>query len=103
MIINKRDNVEINLSDGHKYALSDIKKGENIIKYGYPIGHATCDIKKGEHVHTHNVKTMLSDNLEYTYNPHFYELDSENKDRTFMGVAGRLGRWGFRERKPCSL
>ena len=31
---------------GHKIAINDIKKGENIIKYGYPIGHATEDIKK---------------------------------------------------------
>ena len=68
MLINKLDNVEINLEDGHKYALRDIKKGENIIKYGSPIGHATCDIKKGEHVHTHNTKTNLSGNLTYTYN-----------------------------------
>ena len=48
MIIHKLDNVEVNLSDGHKYALRDIKKGENIVKYGNPIGHATTDIKKGE-------------------------------------------------------
>ena len=44
MIINKLDNVEVNLEDGHKYALYDIKSGEDIIKYGSPIGHATCDI-----------------------------------------------------------
>ena len=67
MLINKLDNVEVNLSDGHKYALRDIAKGENIIKYGNPIGHATEDIKKGEHVHTHNVKTNLSDKLTYSY------------------------------------
>ena len=47
MIINKLDNVEINLDDGHKYALRDIKEGEDIIKYGSPIGHATCNISKG--------------------------------------------------------
>ena len=57
MLINKLDNVEIDLSDGHKYALCDIPCGENIIKYGNPIGHATSDIKKGEHIHTHNMKT----------------------------------------------
>ena len=33
MIINKLDNVEINLDNGHKYALCDIAEGENIIKY----------------------------------------------------------------------
>jgi altronate hydrolase len=75
MLINKLDNVEVNLSDGHKYALHDIKKGEDIIKYGDPIGHATEDIKKGEHVHTHNVKTNLSGNIEYNYEPKFYEIE----------------------------
>ena len=69
MIIHKLDNVEVNLEDGHKYALRDIKAGEHIIKYGNSIGHATVDIKAGEHVHTHNVKTNLSGNLEYTYAP----------------------------------
>ena len=67
MIINKLDNVEISLENGHKYALCDIKAGENVIKYGCPIGHATVDIKKGEHVHTHNLKTNLSGNLTYHY------------------------------------
>lgn len=37
---------------GHKIALTDIKKSENVIKYGYPIGNATMDIKKGSWVHT---------------------------------------------------
>ena len=69
LVINKLDNVGINLADGHKYALRDIREGENIIKYGQPIGHATCDIKTGEHVHTHNVKTNLSGKLEYKYEP----------------------------------
>ena len=68
MIINPNDNVEIR-EDGHKYALRDIAEGENVIKYGMPIGHATCAIKKGEHVHVHNVKTNLGEVLEYRYEP----------------------------------
>ena len=43
---------------GHKFALCDIKKGEDIIKYGCPIGHAKEDIYKGQHVHTQNVCTL---------------------------------------------
>ena len=43
---------------GHKFALRDIRKGENIIKYGEVIGRATMDIKKGEHVHIHNVESL---------------------------------------------
>lgn len=96
MIIHKLDNVEINLENGHKYALCDIKKGENIIKYGNPIGHATEDIKCGDHVHSHNVKTNLSGNLEYTYNP--IELSSEKlaTDKTFMGYVRENSDVGIR-------
>ena len=96
MIINRLDNVDINLADGHKYALRDIKEGENIIKYGNPIGHATEDIKAGEHVHTHNVKTNLSGNLEYTYDPKFYDIPEEDKSRTFMGYVRKNGDVGIR-------
>ena len=68
MIINPLDNVEVR-DDGHKYALRLIKAGENVIKYGMPIGHATADIAVGEHVHVHNVATNLGDCLEYEYRP----------------------------------
>lgn len=96
MLINNLDNVEVNLSDGHKYAVRDIKAGENIIKYGSPIGHATIDIKAGEHVHTHNVKTNLSGNLEYVYEKTVYELPKEDKGRTFMGYVRDDGKIGIR-------
>ena len=96
MKINKSDNVDINLKDGHKYAISDIKAGENIIKYGCPIGHATCDIKAGEHVHTHNVKTNLSGNLSYEYTPDFKDVVSLECDKTFMGYVRENGDVGIR-------
>ena len=96
MLINKLDNVDINLDDGHKYALRDIKAGENIIKYGNPIGHAIVDIAKGEHVHNHNIKTNLSGNLEYTYEPTFYDIEEEDKSRTFMGYIREDGNVGIR-------
>ena len=55
---------EITLKDdlpmGHKAAMRDIRKGEAVIKYGYPIGEATEDIPEGGHVHTHNLHTLLS-------------------------------------------
>lgn len=54
---------------GHKFALRDIVKGENIVKYGYPIGIATQDIRAGEWIHAHNLRTGLSDDLEYVYSP----------------------------------
>ena len=68
MIINPLDNVEVR-EDGHKYALRPIAEGENVIKYGMPIGRATAGIGAGEHVHVHNVKTNLGDCLEYEYRP----------------------------------
>jgi len=42
---------------GHKIALQDFKAGDTIIKYGQDIGKVVANIKKGEHVHVHNVKT----------------------------------------------
>jgi altronate dehydratase small subunit len=43
---------------GHKIALCDIKKGEQITKYGEEIGVASHDIRKGEYVHVHNLDSM---------------------------------------------
>jgi (2R)-sulfolactate sulfo-lyase subunit alpha len=42
---------------GHKVALTEIKKGDTVVKYGQDIGKAVADIAKGEHVHVHNLKT----------------------------------------------
>lgn len=52
---------------GHKFALKDIKAGEPIIKYGYPIGAAKADVKTGCHIHVQNTKTLLSEGAKYTY------------------------------------
>ena len=42
---------------GHKIALVDLKPGDTVIKYGVDIGKVVAPIKKGEHLHVHNVKT----------------------------------------------
>ncbi len=42
---------------GHKVALKDMKKGDTVIKYGEDVGKMVADAKKGDHVHTHNMKT----------------------------------------------
>lgn len=78
VLINEKDNVRVCLDNGHKYAVRDIKKGEQIIKYGFPIGIATQDIKCGEHIHSHNLKTGLSGTLEYKYTPDFSKTESIN-------------------------
>lgn len=96
--IHKNDNVAVMLEGekrGHKIALCDIKAGENIIKYGYPIGHALVDIKEGDHVHTHNIKTNLSGLLEYKYEPVKIE-ESERRHGTFKGYRRANGRVGIR-------
>ncbi|MBO4983805.1 MAG: altronate dehydratase [Clostridia bacterium] len=95
MLIHKNDNVEV-LDNGHKYAVRKIAKGENVIKYGSPIGHATADIEKGEHVHTHNLKTNLSGSLEYTYNYKDYGILKADSDLTFEGYIRENGDVGIR-------
>lgn len=55
------------IAAGHKFALRDIQAGEPVIKYGYPIGEATAAIAAGTHVHTHNIRTLLSGELSYAY------------------------------------
>jgi (2R)-sulfolactate sulfo-lyase subunit alpha len=42
---------------GHKIALKDLAIGDTVIKYGEDIGKVVAPIAKGEHVHTHNLKT----------------------------------------------
>lgn len=72
--INQKDNVCVDMSTGHKVALKDINSGEDVIKYGYPIGEATCQIKAGDGVHSHNMKTRLGDILSYEYSPEICKL-----------------------------
>ena len=111
--INPEDNVAVALSDlqqgscylgvtllqnitkGHKFALANIKKGQNVIKYGAPIGAATQDIAVGEHVHTHNMATNLSGQLTYCYSPNGQVLAS-GKNRTVQVYPRYDGNVGIR-------
>ncbi|MDE5880650.1 MAG: altronate dehydratase family protein [Muribaculaceae bacterium] len=65
----KRIKLLADIPRGHKFALAPIEPGKDIVKYGYPIGHALSHIAAGERVHTHNLATSLGDNLQYEYNP----------------------------------
>ena len=67
--IHPSDNVAVDLNTGHKLALCDIPAGSRVIKYGFPIGAATSDIREGESVHTHNLKTALALHEDYVYTP----------------------------------
>jgi len=80
---------------GHKIALRAISAGENILKYGFPIGHAKTDIAPGAHVHTQNVKSNLAGQLEYRYEPDITEL-TPRAGRTFRGYRRPDGRVGIR-------
>ena len=100
IIINEKDNVGVFLTEtgdipaGHKFALCDIKKGDFVIKYGQVIGRATENIKKGEWVHSHNLKSHLDEKMEYSYN--FKAFKPEIKEGSFMGYKRAKGRAGIR-------
>lgn len=81
---------------GHKVLIKDVQEGENIIKYGYPIGHARQDLKAGDWVNENNLKTNLSGTLEYTYSPVDEELSIKKENRTFKGYKRKNGDVGVR-------
>ena len=81
---------------GHKVLLKDTAKGEDIIKYGYPIGHAIEDLKAGDWVNENNLKTNLAGTLDYTYSPVNNTLDIADEKRTFMGYQRKNGDIGVR-------
>lgn len=104
MIIHPNDNVEVLLESrgevpaGHKITLNYISKGENIMKYGFPIGHATRDIAPGEWVHSHNMETNLRGTLDYEYKPSNVEhtIPAIAQNATFFGYLREDGRVGVR-------
>lgn len=81
---------------GHKIAVADIPERENIIKYGYPIGHATISIQAGQHVHTHNLTTNLGELLEYSYKPELSNAGTDSTAENFWGFERQDGRVGIR-------
>ncbi|MBP5243834.1 MAG: UxaA family hydrolase, partial [Succinivibrio sp.] len=83
------------ITRGHKFALYDLKEGDQIIKYGYSIGHATCPIQKGQHVHSENVNTNLSGTKDYTYN-RVEKTQLKKVERTFEGYVRADGQVGIR-------
>ena len=80
---------------GHKIALQAIFSGSPVIKYGCPIGSASCDITPGQWVHTHNMHTGLSEDTRYRYDHKVYPLP-EVSPRTFSGFRRDDGRAAVR-------
>ena len=90
--INPADNVAVALQDlakgevvegvtltmdiprGHKIVLHSLKAGDNVIKYGFPIGHVTRDAAAGTMVDHSCIKTNLEGLLDYKYEPLDYVL-----------------------------
>lgn len=81
---------------GHKVLINDTPEGTDIIKYGYPIGHAKQNLKSGDWVNENNLKTNLSGTLEYTYNPVNETLNIKDEKRTFKGYMRANGEVGTR-------
>ena len=81
---------------GHKVLIKDVAAGADIIKYGYPIGHAMQDLKAGDWVNENNLKTNLAGTLEYTYNPVNEQLNIKNDNRSFKGYVRKNGDVGIR-------
>ena len=84
------------INKGHKMSLVSIKKGEDIIKYGFPIGHALKDVGAGEWIHAHNVKTNLGEILDYKYAPKLSDIKPLHSDKMFKGYKRPDGRVGVR-------
>ena len=112
--INPADNVAVALSDlsagsavegitlstdvprGHKVLLQDLKAGENVIKYGFPIGHVIRDAAAGTVVDHTCIKTNLEGLLEYSYTPVAIPELPERQSRTFKGFRRADGQVGIR-------
>ena len=124
--INPADNVAVALQDlskgevvegvtllvdiprGHKIVLRDLKAGENVIKYGFPIGHVTKDAPKGTMVNHECIKTNLEGLLDYKYEPLDYvrsfgkpqddtcHSERSEESRTFKGFRRADGQVGIR-------
>lgn len=87
---------------GHKFALRDIAEGENIIKYGFPIGHARHEVKRGAFLDHNAIKTNLEGQLDYSD----ITLDNDSvpapgsarkgPEATFMGYERADGQIGIR-------
>lgn len=112
--INPADNVAVALADlkagtlvegitlktdipqGHKITLKPLKEGDDVIKYGYPIGHVTHSVEAGEWIDHNCVKTNLEGLLDYSYDPAKVEIAPAEVKRTFRGFRRGDGRVGIR-------
>lgn len=87
---------------GHKFALCDIADGENVIKYGFPIGHTRHAVKRGAFLDHNDIKTNLEGQLDYSGisidnpSPAAPGAALKGKEATFMGYERADGQVGIR-------
>ncbi|MCD8206409.1 MAG: altronate dehydratase family protein, partial [Bacteroidales bacterium] len=85
-----------NIPAGHKIALRDIAEGENITKYGFPIGHVLRAVPKGGLIDHNILKTNLEGTLEYSYKPAQTPIAPAADKPTFKGYKRYDGQVGIR-------
>ena len=94
------DGVQINtlsaIPAGHKVALRDMAEGEDVIKYGFPIGHLLKAIPQGGLIDHSVLKTNLDGLLEYSYQPELTEIAPASDKAFFKGYRRADGRAGIR-------
>jgi altronate hydrolase len=88
--------VSADVPKGHKIAARSVRAGEDVLKYGWPIGRATKDIAAGDHVHVHNVATRLEGVEGYTFFPPAQTPSPNASPKTFQGFRRKNGRAGTR-------
>ncbi len=91
--------LEEDIARGHKFTLTELEEGAAVIKYGFPIGYTRKAVEKGCHIHVHNLRTGLGDDLSYEYQPsdvperEFLLSDSK---KHFLGYERKDGKAGVR-------
>jgi len=96
LVDGKEITINAEIPMGHKFALKNIPENENIVKYGYPIGHARENINVGDWVNEKTIKTNLEGLLDYEYNPQDVNVDIPNRNLTFKGYKRSNGEVGVR-------
>lgn len=87
---------------GHKFALRDLAEGENVIKYGFPIGHTRHAVAKGAFLDHNDIKTNLAGQLDYSdiaikdAHPAAAGSALKGDEATFQGYERADGQVGIR-------
>lgn len=84
------------IAAGHKIALQNMEVGDDIIKYGFPIGHLTAKVEAGSKIDHNLLKTNLEGLLEYSYKPELTEIEPAKEIRTFKAYKRDSGEVGIR-------